>query len=348
MMGKARNYGGNAGNRAFVPAGYIFSKDAMKIAFHVGHLNLRGTTVALYDFARFNRSLLKNESIILANKNDDLSDRARFESLFPVFLYDQPSEIDAILKRENVDAIYWLKEWRNDGLLSKTAKNLVHCISGGYDPHGDVYAYISKWSSDFYAGGKAPYVPLIVDLPPAKGNLRAELGIPAGATVFGRHGGASQFSIRFVRRAVIKTARRRKNVYFLFLNTNRFNRRWPNKNLRNIIYLPPTVDPGRKVAFINTCDAMLHGREQGEAFGLAVAEFLHQDRPVMTWDSCREMAHVADLLRGKAILYHDYKDVYCILNEFKPLPRDGAYKAQVEEFQPEAVMEKFKKVFLGF
>jgi hypothetical protein len=307
---------------------------------------LRGTTVALYDYARFNQSLLKNESIIFADKNDDLSDRARFEAKFPVFYYEQASEIDQMVRRENVDAVYWLKEWRNDGLLSKTAKNLVHCISGGYDPHGDVYAYISKWSADFYSGGKAPYVPLIVDLPAVRGDLRVELDIPATAIVFGRHGGASQFSIRFVRHAVIKTARRRKDIYFLFLNTNRFNRRWPHRNLKNIIYLPPTVYPERKVSFINTCDAMLHGREQGEAFGLAVAEFLHQDKPVITWDSCIERAHVADILQDRAILYRSYEDVYRILNEFRPTFANGAYKARVLEFRPEPVMDTFRKVFL--
>jgi hypothetical protein len=318
----------------------------MKIAFHAGHLNLRGTTVALYEFAKYNRELLGNQSVILACSHEELSDYKRFAAEFPVFLYDRRSEIDPLLAREHVDAVYWLKEWRNDGALSAVAKNLVHCIGGGYDPHGEAYAYISKWSSNYYSNGKAPHVPLIVELPEVTGNLRKELGIPPGAVVFGRHGGASQFCIRFVRRAVIRAARRRKDLWFLFLNTNRFNRRWPDKNIRNIVYLPSTCDINYKVRFINTCDAMLHAREQGEAFGLAAAEFLHQDKPVITWDNCREMAHVADILRSKAILYHSFKDVYRIVMNFKPEPANGSYKAQVQEFRPGSVMEIFRQVFL--
>ena len=41
----------------------------MKIAFHDNSLSLRGTTVALYDYAYFTRKYLGNESIILYNKN---------------------------------------------------------------------------------------------------------------------------------------------------------------------------------------------------------------------------------------------------------------------------------------
>ena len=49
----------------------------MKIAFHDNSLSLRGTTVALYDYAYYTREIIGNESIILYNKkhianNDDV------------------------------------------------------------------------------------------------------------------------------------------------------------------------------------------------------------------------------------------------------------------------------------
>ena len=51
---------------------------------------------------------------------------------------------------------------------------------------------------------------------------------------------------------------------------------------KNIIHIDRTSDPARKAAFIRTCDAMLHGRSNGETFGLAVAEFSAANRPVLT------------------------------------------------------------------
>ena len=40
----------------------------MKIAFHDNSISLRGTTVALYDYAYYTRKILGNESIILYDK----------------------------------------------------------------------------------------------------------------------------------------------------------------------------------------------------------------------------------------------------------------------------------------
>jgi len=38
----------------------------MKIAFHSGQLSLRGTEIALFDYARQNEDRLGNESVILS------------------------------------------------------------------------------------------------------------------------------------------------------------------------------------------------------------------------------------------------------------------------------------------
>ena len=41
----------------------------MKIAFHSNQLGLRGTEIALFDYAYYNRELLGNESIIISDIN---------------------------------------------------------------------------------------------------------------------------------------------------------------------------------------------------------------------------------------------------------------------------------------
>ena len=40
----------------------------MKIGFHTNHLSLRGTEIAVYDYALHNQELLGNESVIFYRK----------------------------------------------------------------------------------------------------------------------------------------------------------------------------------------------------------------------------------------------------------------------------------------
>lgn len=47
-----------------------------------------------------------------------------------------------------------------------------------------------------------------------------------------------------------------------------------------------------KRAFVNTCNAMIHARSEGETFGLACAEFAFANRPVITYAHSPEKAHL--------------------------------------------------------
>ena len=97
-------------------------------------------------------------------------------------------------------------------------------------------------------------------------DLRAELGIAADATVFGRHGGLHTFNIAAAKQAVADVSARRPDIVFVFMNTVRFC----CDAAPNVIHLPSSVDSERKSRFIRTCDAMLHARAEGETFGLSV------------------------------------------------------------------------------
>src|SRR5208337_1363044 len=138
-------------------------------------------------------------------------------------------------------------------------------------------AYVSRWLAEAMTGGRYPAVPHIVNLPAPRGNLRAELGIPDDAFVAGRHGGADQFNTPFVPAAIEAALARRKNLWILLLNTGRFSTH------ERIVHLPPTPDRQRIADFIATCDAGINARRVGETFGLAIAEFLSQDKPVLVW-----------------------------------------------------------------
>lgn len=314
---------------------------ARTVAFWSGQLGMRGTDVALFDFARWNEELLGNRSLVIApaGVHEDL---ARFTARFPVFLYDGDfAAAERILERERVDCLYAIKTGQRDGILAGACRTAVHAVFTFHEPHGDAYAYISPWLSRAVSGGRAPWVPLIVDAPAADGDLRAELGIPQDAIVFGRHGGPDAFDIPFVHRVVDDVSAARPDLFFVFLNTAPFCASRPN-----VVHLPVTHDPARKARFVATCDAMLHARLRGECFGLAIAEFSAANRPVLTYGDRRwvpEQAHL-DLLGDRALAYRSAAELHALLTTFAPDPRRdwNAFR----DFTPARVMPRFREVFL--
>ena len=184
-----------------------------------------------------------------------------------------------------------------------------------------------------------PYVPFMVHLPKADGDLRRQLNLPPGAIVFGRHGGDYSFDIPFAQEAVVQCARARRDLYFLFMNTNRFCEEMPN-----IKHIGGTADPLQKARFIATCDAMIHARHRGETFGLAVAEFSIMNKPVFTWGGSVERCHL-EILGNKAIWYRDKEDLIQLLLQFHPATGVD-YDAYSGKYSPSRVMARFDSVFL--
>ena len=306
----------------------------MKIAFHSNQLGIRGTEVALYDYALGNRDILGNESIIISDANADLTSLNKFKTQFPVYLYNDFSEVESIIYNENIDAVYWIKAGFNDGKLVNNAKNLVHSVFKHNDVHGDVYAYVSEWLSDEMSNGKLPYVPHMVNLPKHNLDYRESFGLK-DKFIIGWYGG-DNFELPFARQAVIDIAKKRDDIVFLFMNSTPFS------DEPNIYFINGTTDLDEKVAFINTCDVMIHSRERGETFGLTVAEFSTFGKPIITYSNSPERNHI-NILGDNGIYYTNYNDLYKILSEI-----DSSVKGYncYTNFTPEKVMNKFKEVFL--
>lgn len=317
----------------------------MRVAFHVNEINLRGTSVALHDYAHYNRTLLGNDSIVLFERNNPRNEAPaieHFKSRFALFPYDDFAQVDDILRRTGSDACYYLKSGERDGKVNVHGRCAVHVVFQAHEPHGDVYAYVSEWLSQKMTGGKAPFVPHIVRLPPPSEDLRPSLGIPKDAVVLGRHGGPWEFDLDFARRAVVRAAKENPRLFFLFLNTDRFC-----EPLSNIIHLPGAPDLQFKSNFVNSCDAMIHGRRRGESFGLAIAEFLFFGKPVFAWNGGLDLNHLT-MLGGKGITYGSEEELFGALRAFDPRAHDpAAIRALVRPFTPTAVMDKFAEVFLG-
>jgi hypothetical protein len=314
----------------------------MKIGFYQPHLCLRGTTVAIFDYAYYNQSILNNESVIFYDRNDHRNDQSTIKkfSNFKLVALDSIKELDANLVKQKIDSIYIVKGGKKDDGRSATAcKTLIHVVGTTPDSekHGDVYAYASYWLSREFSQNRCSVVPHMINLPNIEEDFRSILNIPKEAYVFGRNGGQDTWNLSFANEAILEVLEKRQDIYFLFQNTP------INFNHRRVIHLAPTADIEFKVKFINTCDAMIHARYEGESFGLSCGEFSVRNKPIITWFGSQERNHI-EILGNKGIYYSNKKDMISNLINFeKDTKKDwNCYR----EYTPEKVMIKFNNVFL--
>ena len=312
----------------------------MKIAFFSPHLCLRGTTVAMHDYSFYNQELLSNESLVIYERNHEHNDEGvieKFKKHTNVVAIDNIGELDGALEKEKCDAVYIIKTGKIDERFAKACKTLIHVVGVHHEPHGDVYAYVSKWLSDVCSGGSLPYVPYMADLPEVDEDLRRDLGIPKEAVVFGRNGGHDTWNLPFANDVIETVLSHDSNIYFLFQNTPiPFNH-------NRILHVKKKADLIYKTKFINSCDAMIHARHEGESFGLSCAEFSLRNKPVITWLNSKERNHI-EILDTRGIYYSSPKDMFESLLTFQKQPEKdwNCYR----DFNPQKVMEKFKEVYL--
>jgi|TARA_B110000259_G_scaffold134581_1_gene151669 hypothetical protein len=310
------------------------------IAFHSNQLGIRGTDVALYDYAHYNETILKNKSFIISDKNNDLQALKKFEDRFDVFLYDNFEECFDFIFKNNISDIYYQKYGTNDGKIVPGINNLVHTVFQSKEIHGEKYHYISEWLAKSQNMDNS-FVPYIVNIPEPTEDLRSKLNIPDDKIIIGRYGGLNQFDLPFVHKAVYDIVNEREDIVFVFMNTNPFTAKHPN-----IIHIEGTYELQNKSNYINTCDYMLHGRHRGETFGLAVCEFLFHDKPVISWQGGIDQNHI-EILKDRGLIYTDYITLFNILNNLqKNKKTKNYYKELVEEYTPENVMKRFNELFL--
>ncbi|QHE87333.1 hypothetical protein [Hydrogenophaga sp. BPS33] len=310
------------------------------IAFHSNQLSIRGTEVALYDYALHNEAVLGHRSVIVYNTtspHNDAAALAKFQARFPVAGYRDRSELDPLLAQHGAGLLYTIKAGKDDGLWSRTVPTMVHAVfpTNPSQAHGASYAFISEWLSRHCSNDKIPCVPHIVDLPDVDGDLRAELGIPAEAKVLGCYGGAHSFDVPSAIEAVRQVLDRTADTWFVFLNIARF------VDHPRALFLPGSSDMNTKTRFINTCDAMLHARLQGESFGLACGEFSIRNKPVLTYARSKHRHHI-DVLGDAAFLYTDAASLVQIIEKLDPVAlQQRSWDRYSARYNPEVVMDLF-------
>jgi hypothetical protein len=317
----------------------------MKVAFHTNQMCLRGTEIAIYDYAKYNEELLNNESIIFCNSNNELVEGVvrKFESKFKCHFYSNFTELEAICEKENIEHTYFIKSGFRDGLSLKNSRNLIHAVfpTDWREFHGDRLAFVSKWLSKEHAHSKIPYVPHMIDLKPHHKDRRDELGIKSNHLVIGCYGGQDSFNLKFVHEEILKALSLRQDLVFVFMNIAKF------ANHERLLFLPGDANLDNKIAFINTCDAMIHARGIGESFGLACGEFSIMNKPVITYSKSPQRSHL-EILGSKALTYDGRKDLLNIfLNLDKKYIQSRDWDAYSQEFNPGSIMKLFQSVFLS-
>jgi hypothetical protein len=316
------------------------------IIFHSNQLGLRGTEVALFDYAFYNKKILGNESIITYNRNSINNNSGaiqRFQKFFKVIPYEKFSEVDNIICNMSIDLMYAIKSGGRDEAISQCVPTMVHAVFpvSPKHIHGASYAFLSNWLSRVCSNNLIPYVPPIIELPNEDADMRDFLGIKKSSIVFGCYGGSNSFDIQFVKKVVVDVVDIRDDIYFIFMNIDKF------ADHPRVIFLSGSSDAVIKVKFINTSDAMLHARMLGESFGLACGEFSIRNKPILTFAGSRDTNHI-EILGKKAILYHNYQDLFLILTNFSPSEmKIQSWDCYSKLFNPSSVMNMFDNNLIG-
>lgn len=286
----------------------------MNILFHTNQLSNRGTDNAILNYAKWHEKINGGTSYIVYNSTSPYNDSQsieKFNSLFPnrIICYYNFDYVKNIIKEFNIDCIYFIKDGKNDGKYIDNIKNIVHAVFNIYEPHGTKYCYVSE---ELAIKNKCTFLPHIVELPiiDKTENLRHIFKIPDDAIVFGRHGATNTFNIEFVKK-IIKNYKNESKFYFLFLNTEKFT------DNSNCIFINETYNKEYLEKFINTCDYMIHAREEGETFGLSCAEFSIQNKPVITYYNKKsDNAHI-HMLYDDCLIYENEIDLINIIETIK-------------------------------
>ena len=312
----------------------------MKIAFYTPHLTFRGTCVAIYDYAHYCEVMLKHSCYILTPKEhssrtlDDNDVAYRWmASRFPITFLNSLDDVS----EKDADVVYIIKHGQKDDVVFKNVTFVVHCVFTMSYPHGKVYAAVSKTLA--HKCNRPEYVPHMVSMNTywVLPDLRKSLGIPEDATVFGRYGGMDTFNVRFARDVISNIVRYRKNIYFLFMNTPK----WDVHD--QIIHIPPIANHGFKKRFILSCDAMVVPEALGHTFGLSIGEFQTFNKPIICYNhELMNTAHV-DTLGDSGIYFRTPEEFVIVLLSFT---RSTISANTFAEYTPKNVMTSFEKVFL--
>jgi hypothetical protein len=330
----------------------------LKILLHDNSITERGTSIAIYDYGMALKG--RGHDVTVAFEKGDFNNLEvvkNFDKSFELLGYKSFADLRTLPKTQ-FDLAYFIKSGENDGKLLANIPSVVHSVFQSYEPHGEVYAYVSEWLANrmrkrvalkevskgritriFNDSTKQLHVPHMVNIPNPQSNLREHLKIPASATLGVRYGGYDSFDVDFVKKEIIRMVNSDSNLYFCLANTKPFS------DHERIIYHPQILDRQYKSDFLGTADFFIHARQRGESFGLSILEALQIGTPVFSWRGGGDRNHVKML--SKASLFRNEMDLKNLIRTLDDYPSRQHDKEIASKFSEDSVMNIFEEVFLS-
>jgi hypothetical protein len=352
----------------------------MKVILHSHQYTRRGDTVNARNIAN-GLSLHYGIDSILCAPREGPSDPEVLRELasegIKVELYGNQRDLQKISENNKVTHSYFMKSGLYDGDFVYGIPNFVHAVFRDFQPHGDVYAFASRWlyenvrsKPDFVRWyrhypkwalikqkSKSPYfpdrhkkidwLPHITNLPIADSNfdIRERLGISSTCKIVSRLGGKGDFNDPAGHEAVKTILRNSKSISFVFVNTEEF---YQHPRLH---YLNKYISEEEKASLIASSSLMLNCRLRGESFGHSICESLFMGVPIIAPAVARNPlmdAHHADILGGSDLLYESASDLVAKIYENLDTPRPSdELKLLVKDFGSMAVTKRFYEMFLS-
>jgi hypothetical protein len=325
---------------------------------HADQLSERGTTTAILEYSRFLKTRGIECSIAFDKKHssNNLKTISEVSKEFETIGYKNFRDIRSSEKK--FDLGYFIKAGVNDRKMFKTTPSIIHSVFQEYEPHGDLYLYVSKWLAETmrsreifgkHAGihncrtkncFEFEYLAHTVELPKALKNLRISLEIPSNSLVGIRYGGKDTFDIPWAQQAVADLIKSNEDIYFVFTNTQKF------LDHNRAFFLDSVYSAQDKADFLATGDFFLHARKQGESFGLSILEAAIAKIPVLTYSGGLDLNHLN--LVPRALVYSDYESLMKIISE-KTYSYDGEFyddliKSHKRDFVGEKLMTYIARI----
>lgn len=333
-----------------------------RILFWSNELGPHGTEAAVYDYAHYFEEEMCGEAFIGAYEDGArgsylphaMGGRAKFEARFPDRVSVLPnggSALDTLLESVGADVLYTIQAGCDEIYIDPSFRPIiVHAVFHAnarwerhYEPTNDTRCAAIAPFEKITPG--VPVVPHMTSADPLQADA-LPLPLPTGTQrVFCRHGGPLSMNIGYVRSVMQEHARNHPHDVFLLWNTAPV----PGDDaLPNLVFHPMSTDPAFKRRFLATCSACLHAREEGESFGLAIAECANAGLPVITSAAYRYEGFHLKVLGEHAIRYDSVNSLVELLRDFDPAAhrtRADVYRGLYARFSPQLVMRQFVENF---
>lgn len=323
-------------------------KPRFRILFFSNHLGLRGTEVAIFDYALWGEIIYNFDAFFLfPQKSVELMALKKFNTTFPgkVLIADSPKdEVDGIIERLNIGFFYKIVSGQGNEWLARSIPTGIHAVFDCAHPQGSKYIACSDFVQNKLGsrcGGVVPHIAWVLD---CGDNLREELGIASSSFVFAWYGGHDAWDPSMT--SVVRDVATIRNDSAFVLRNFPPEQRPGLSGLKNVHLLDGDSSLHKKCSLLKTADVFLHTRTLGETFGLAVAEFSLMQKAVITRAVSHHKYHL-ELLKSDVYTYQNQADLrQLMISVSKTNIKKADFASHYHNFSPAVIMQLFTKNFL--